>query len=391
MVEPFRINVSDEVLHDLARRLRHARLPEAGGEGGWRGGMNPGFLRSLVSYWRDGYDWRTQEAQLNRLRHFRCEVDGTRLHFIHEKGRGPAPLPLILTHGYPDSFFRFDKLIALLADPGAHGGDPADAFDVVVPSLPGYAFSAPRERGGGIFGFGSLFHRLMTEELGYGRYGAHGGDWGSFVTEQLARAHPSALIGVHLTDIPFWHLFQKPDRLSAAERKYLDANEEWQKRDGAYAMIQGTRPRTAAAALRDSPIGLAAWIVEKFQEWSDCGDDPERSFSKDDLLTNVMIYWVTDTIESSFQPYADVMNAGAARWIAEVAKEWLGAARTPAGFALFPKDIAHPPREWAERFFDVQRWTPMPAGGHFAALEAPDQLARELRAFFRPLRSAVAD
>jgi pimeloyl-ACP methyl ester carboxylesterase len=273
-----------------------------------------------------------------------------------------------------------------LADPGAHGADPADAFDVVVPSLPGYGFSESRANSGGLFGFGDLWHELMTEALGYERFGAHGGDWGSTVTEHLARSHAQSLIGIHLTDVPFWHMFQKPDDLSADERTFLDQVERWQKEDGAYAMIQGTRPRTLAVGLHESPAGLAAWIVEKFQQWSDCGDDVERSFTKDELLTNVMIYWLTSTIASSFQPYRDVVHAGGMRWMTEAAKKWLGSSKTPAGFACFPKDISHPPREWAERFFSVQRWTVMPRGGHFAALEAPQLLAEDIRAFFRPLR-----
>ncbi|HEY6733192.1 MAG TPA: alpha/beta hydrolase [Roseiarcus sp.] len=320
------------------------------------------------------------------FRHLRGTVDGAAIHLIHEKGRGPAPLPLILTHGYPDSFFRFYKLIPLLTDPAAHGGDPADAFDVVAPSLPGYAFSEARVDKGGLFGFGDLWRRLMTDELGYEKFGAHGGDWGSTVTEHLARSHAGSVVGIHLTDVPFWHVFQKPDKPSVAERKYLDEIERFQKEGGAYAMIQGTRPRTAAPALNDSPAGLAAWMVEKFYEWSDCAGDVETRFTKDELLTNIMLYWTTQTIESSFQPYRDVMKAGALRWTMEAAKGWVGSSKTPAGFALFPKDIFTPPREWAERFYNVQSWTEMPCGGHFAAMEEPAMLAEDIRAFFRPLR-----
>jgi pimeloyl-ACP methyl ester carboxylesterase len=384
-LEPFEISAPSESLDDLSRRLRAARLPDDDTDA-WEAGMSPAYLRELVAYWRDGFDWRAQERMLNRFRHFQVKVDGTRVHFIHEEGRGPSPLPLLLTHGFPDSFFRFYKLVPLLADPAAHGGDPADAFDVVVPSLPGYAYSEPRTAGGGLFGFGDLWHRLMHDTLGYERFGAHGGDWGSTVTEHLARSHASSLVGIHLTDVPFWHIFEKPDDPSAGEKSYLAKNQRWQKEDGAYAMIQGTRPRTAAAGLHDSPVGLAAWIVEKFKEWSDCGDDIERSYTKDELLTNVMIYWLTGTIASSFQPYHDIVRAGAGRWMKEKVKETLGSSRTAAGFAMFPKDISTPPREWAERFFNVQRWETMPRGGHFAALEEPEALAEEIRAFFRPLR-----
>jgi pimeloyl-ACP methyl ester carboxylesterase len=190
--------------------------------------LNLLILLTLITYWRTGYDWRAQERSLNQFHHFRATVDGTRLHFIHERGVGPSPIPLVLTHGYPDCFYRFHKLIPLLTDPAAHGGDAADAFDVVVPSLPGYAFSEPRTESGGTFGFGSLWHRLMTDELGYRRYGAHGGDWGSTVTEHLARSHSSAVIGIHLTDIPFWHTFQKPKDLSTAESKFLDRIQRFQ-------------------------------------------------------------------------------------------------------------------------------------------------------------------
>jgi pimeloyl-ACP methyl ester carboxylesterase len=220
MREPFRIAVSDDVLDDLQNRLANTRLPPDAGPAGWNDGVEPAYLADLIAYWRSGYDWRAQEHKLNQFHQFRATIDGTRLHFVHERGAGPSPMPLVLTHGYPDCFYRFHKLIPLLIDPSAHGGDAADAFDVVVPSLPGYAFSESRTQSGGAFGFGSLWHGLMTDELGYGRYGAHGGDWGSTVTEQLARSHSSAVIGIHLTDIPFWHTFQKPKDLSSADPKH---------------------------------------------------------------------------------------------------------------------------------------------------------------------------
>ena len=207
----------------------------------------------------------------------------------------------------------------------------------MVPSLPGYAFSEPRTESGGTFGFGSLWHGLMTDELGYRRYGAHGGDWGSTFTEHLARSHSSAVIGIHLSNIPFWHTFQKPKDLNTAESKFLDRIQRFQTQDGAYAMTQGTRSRTPAVALNDSPAGLAAWIIEKFEEWSDCGGDLESCFSKDELLTNVMIYWVTQTIGSSFQPYRDFMKAGAARWIMEAAKGWVGLDNDTCGNRHIPK------------------------------------------------------
>ena len=386
MLEPFTIAVAETELEDLRKRLERRRPQAWPDDRGWEDGTDPAWLDGFLAYWRDAYDWPAQQAALNRFQHYRATVDGTRLHLIVEKGAGPDPLPLILSHGYPDSFYRFYKLIPRLADPAAFGADPADAFDVVVPSLPGYGFSEPRPHKGGVFGFGDLWHRLMTETLGCPRYGAHGGDWGSTICDQLARSHGAAVLGVHLTDVPFWHALQKPKDPSAAEQKYLERIAGFQQDRGAYAMIQGTRPRSLAAGLNDSPAGLAAWIVEKFAAWSDCGGAVETRFTKDELITNLMIYWLTGTIGTSFQPYRDVMKAGAVRWVEEAAKGWVGTTRTPVGVALFPKDLSTPPREWGERFYNVARWTEMPSGGHFAALEEPDALADDIRAFFRPLR-----
>jgi len=383
----FEIEIPEATLADLRERLARTRLVPHDGAADWDAGTSPAYLRQLVDYWRSEYDWRAQEARINRFAHFRAAVGGTTLHFIHERGRGPSPLPLVLTHGYPDLFLRFLKLIPLLTDPAAHGGDPGDAFHVVVPSLPGYAFSDKPDKGGATFHFGDLWHELMTSELGYDRFGAHGGDWGSTVTEHLARSHAASVVGIHLTDVPFWHAFQKPGDPSPAEEKFLAGIEQFPMQEGAYAMIQGTRPRTLADGLNDSPAGLAAWTVEKFQRWSDCDGDVERRFTKDELLTNVVTTWATDTVESSFLPYYDLTHAGAMRWIVEKAKEWAGSSKVPAGFAMFPKDLSHPPREWAERFFNVQRWTEMPKGGHFAAMEEPELLAEDIRAFFRPLRA----
>jgi pimeloyl-ACP methyl ester carboxylesterase len=382
-VRPFEIRVDDATLRDLEARLATARLP-ADAATDWEAGTSPAYLRELVAYWRTGFDWRAREADLGRFAHFSTTLDGARVHFIHERGRGEAPLPLVLTHGYPDSFCRYQKLIPLLVDPASSGGDPRDAFDVVVPSLPGFAFSAPLEGPGGIFRVADLWHALMSG-LGYRRYGAHGGDWGSTVTEHLGRSHGDAVVGVHLTDVPFWHAFQKPHRRSAAEDDYLAAIDGFQKKEGAYAMIQGTRPQTLADGLTDSPAGLAAWMVQFYQRWSDCDGDVERAFTKDELLTNIMIYWTSGTIASSFEPYYDLVHAGAGRWTVEMAKQLVGT-KVPAGFAMFPKDLSHPPREWAERFFDVERWTEMRRGGHFGAMEEPAALADEIRAFFRPLR-----
>jgi pimeloyl-ACP methyl ester carboxylesterase len=385
-VQSFEVKIPQSTLDDLRGRLLRFRPDPQDDATDWNAGTSPAYLRKLVDYWGTQYDWRAQEAQINRFAQFRATLGGTAVHFIHERGKGDAPFPIVLTHGYPDSFLRFQKLIPLLTNPAAHGADPGDAFHVVAPSLPGYAFSDKLAKSGTIFDVGSLWHKLMTEELGYERFGAHGGDWGSTVTEHLARSHSASVVGIHLTDVPFWHAFQKPKDLSPAEEKFLGRSQQFQMQEGAYAMIQGTRPQTLADSLNDSPAGLAAWIVEKFQRWSDCDGDVEKRFTKDELLTNVMAYWVTETVGSSFLPYYDLMHTGAATWIIEKAKEWVGSSNVPTGFALFPKDLTRPPRDWAQRFFNIQRWTEMPKGGHFAAMEEPELLAEDIRTYFRPLR-----
>jgi pimeloyl-ACP methyl ester carboxylesterase len=389
-IHPFDIAISDAVLDDLSARLAASRLPPDGeaeaDASDWDAAIRPAYLRALLDHWRTGFDWRAQEAAMRRLSHYTVELGGTLVHFVHQRGLGDRPLPLILTHGFPDSFLRFIKLVPLLTDPAAHGGDPADAFDVVVPSLPGFGFSGPPDRHSDVFHVADRWHELMTDVLGYARYGAHGGDWGSTVTEHLARSHGDAVVGIHLTDVPFWHAFRKPADPSREEADYLAAIEGFQRGEGAYAMIQGTRPETLAAALADSPAGFAAWMVPFFQRWSDCGGDVERCFTRDELLTHLTLYWVTGTIGSSFLPYHDMLHAGPTRWFLEQIKHWIGSSKVPAGFAMFPHDLSHPPRAWAERFFHVERWSEMPRGGHFAAHEQPALLAEDIRAFFRPLR-----
>lgn len=384
-IEDFKIDVPEEVLTDLRDRLNTTRWPDEVSGTGWEYGTNKGYLKELVSYWTTGYDWRSNEKKLNNFAQFKAVIDGVSVYFIHEKGKGPNPTPILLTHGWPDSFLRFEKLIPMLTDPAAYGGDPNDSFDVVVPSLPGFGFSEGPPLAGTIFEAPDILAKLMTDVLGYEKFGAHGGDWGSFVTEHLARHHSKSMIGIHLTDVPFVHSFQKPDDLSPAEKKYLEYMEQWQQKNGAYNMIQGSRPQTLAAALNDSPTGMAGWIVEKFQAMNSCKDDFEKCFTKDQLLTNITMYWVTQSIGTSFLPYYDVMNAGALTWIGEKIRDWVGSADVPAGFAIFADDN-NTPREWAERFFNVKQWSEFPLGGHFAALERPEDMAKDLRKFFRGLQ-----
>ncbi|HTE44011.1 MAG TPA: epoxide hydrolase [Gemmatimonadaceae bacterium] len=386
--QEFVVKIPDAVLDDLRERLARTRWMDEIGDGGWEHGLSVPYLRELVDYWQHQFDWRAEEAAINRFAHFRTEIDGRNVHFIHERGRGPSPFPIILTHGFPDSFLRFAKIIPMLTDPERHGGDPADAFDVVVPSLPGYGFSDAATKDGMLFHVGDLWHRLMAQELGFERFAAHGGDWGSTITEIMARDHADSVVGIHLTDVPFYHAFQKPSDSSKKEEKYLEAIATFGQNQGAYAFIQGAQPQALALGLNDSPSGLAAWLVEKFRRWSDCGGDVETCFTRNELLANIMIYWATGTINSSFAPYYDISQAGAGTWIKEKLKQWKGSSDVPAAFAMFPKDLSHPPREWAERFFNVQRWTEMPRGGHFAPLEAPELLVNDIREFFRPLRAA---
>ena len=386
-ISPFRIDIGQPVLDDLRTRLGHTRWVEDLGDSGWDYGASIPYMKELVAYWRDDFDWRAQERALNGFPQFRATLrEDTVVHFIHQRGRGPDPLPIILTHGFPDSIVRFTKVIPMLTDPASYGADETDSFDVVAPSLPGYAFSDRLPSDETVFHIGDLWHELMTQ-LGYEHYAAHGGDWGSTITELLARDHADHVIGIHLTDVPFFHGFQKPDDPSPAEQKYLQTIGKFMQTQGAYASIQGSQPQALAIGLNDSPAGLATWLVEKFRRWSDCDGDVERRFTKDKLLTNVMLYWATDTINSAFLPYYDVSHAGALTWIGQKVKEWKGSKTVPTAFAMFPKDLSSPPREWADRFFNVERWTEMPSGGHFAALEEPEMLVRDIREFFRPFRT----
>jgi microsomal epoxide hydrolase len=383
----FEVQVPQATLDELQVRLGHTRWISELANGGWEHGLSVPYMRQLIDYWRYEYDWRARELEMNCFAHFTTQLDGRQLHFIHERGRGAHPLPIILTHGFPDSFLRFVKVIPMLTDPASHGGDPDDSFDVVVPSLPGFGFSDASAKDGILFHIGDLWHELMTDVLGYECFAAHGGDWGSFITEVMARDHGRSIVGIHLTDVPFYHSFKKPNDPSKAEKEFLAGIARFPQTQGAYALVQGTQPQALALGLNDSPAGLAGWIIEKFRRWSDCDGEVEQAFTKDELLDNIMLYWVTGTINSSFAPYFDVTNASAMTWIEQKLKQWANRTDVPAAFAMFPKDLSSPPREWAERFFDVRRWSEMPRGGHFAALEQPELLVRDIREFFRPFRS----
>ena len=379
---PFTIRVPDAVLEDLRARLARVRWPDEIPDEPWRYGTDLAYMKSLVAHWRDGYDWRAHEAELNTHRQFTVPLGGIDLHFVHEPGVGPRPMPLLLSHGWPGSIVEFRRLMPMLTDPARFGGNPEDAFTVVAPSLPGYTLSfRPDQPRFSVPQIADLFATLMTDVLGYARFAAQGGDWGAFVTSYMGAAHADRLVGIHVNLLAVPRDRGAPAAtLAADERAYLEELDHWLREETGYQAIQGTRPQTLAYGLTDSPVGLAAWIVEKFRAWSDCGGDVERSIDRDTLLTNVMLYWVTGAINSSFWPY-----------YARTHSPWpitdKRPVTAPAAYASFPKEILHPPRAWVSRVYtDLRRWTEMKAGGHFAALEEPAALAEDVRAFFRAFR-----
>ncbi|WP_328467128.1 epoxide hydrolase family protein [Streptomyces sp. NBC_00448] len=382
--QPFTPSTDPAALADLRARLRATRWPDAPADAGWSLGTDLDYLRELVAYWADGFDWPAQEAALAALPHFRVRLGGLGIHFVHARAAAaPAgtALPLALSHGWPDSFWRYAKVIPLLTDPGAHGADPADAFDVVVPDMPGYGYS-DRPTGPPLnsIAVAGLWAELM-DVLGYQRFGAAGGDIGSHVSRYLGLDHPERVVAVHRTDAGVPVFGGDPAELAPEERAWFDSVAAWGGAEGAYAAMHRTKPQTAAFGLTDSPAGLAAWIVEKLRSWSDCGGDIERSYTKDEILTNVTLYWLTGTIGSSMRMY----GANGAIPPAQLARR----VEVPSGFSLFPGDIARPPRAWLDRTANVAYVNELPRGGHFAAFEEPELYAEELRTFFRPFRRAL--
>lgn len=381
-VQPYKIEIPDSVLDDLKSRLERTRWPDELPDTGWDYGSNLDYVKELVEYWRTKFDWHAQEKLINSFSHFKSEVDGLNIHFIHEKGKGPNPMPLVITHGWPGTFFEMYKVIPMLSDPASHGGDPADAFDVVAPSMPGYGFSdATDKRGLSVLSIGDLWAKLMSENLGYQRFAAQGGDWGARVTAKLGLSHGDKVIGIHTTSTSSPTPYQGPGtrELSEAEKAMLAQRVQWLADEGGYSHIQATKPQTLSYGLNDSPAGLAAWIVEKYRTWSDCGGDVESRFTKDELLTTITIYWVTQSINSSTRLYYESFFQA---W--DLAKD--EKIQVPVAIASFPRENSVPLREWAERSFNIQQWTDMPSGGHFAALEEPDRLVEDIRKFFRGLR-----
>lgn len=386
-IAPFKIGVEDAVLRDLKERLARTRWPNQIDGTSWDYGVPLAAMKDLVGYWQSGFDWREQERRLNKLDQFITRIDGLDIHFVHVRSREKNALPLVIVHGWPGSFCEFAKMIGPLTDPVAHGGKAEDAFHVVCPSLPGFAFSSkPQERGWNSQRMAESIAKLMAR-LGYERYGAQGGDWGSGITRWLAGNDGAHCIGGHSNFPSGSPPATNPERgVSTKEMERYQQRRKELSDQYAYGAIQGTRPLTLGYGLNDSPAGLAAWIVDKFWAWSDHGGKLENSFSKDELLTNVMIYWITESMPSSTRIYYESQhNQPRPQSMAPFPVKGKPA---PMGFALFPKEINVPPRAWVERSHGgtLMHWTEMPRGGHFAALEVPDLLVKDVRAFFQKVR-----
>ena len=386
-IEPFRIAVKETVLRDLKERLARTRWPNQIDDTGWEYGVPVAYMKDLVDHWQKKYDWREHEKKLNKLDQFVTRIDGLDIHFLHVKSKEKNALPLVIVHGWPGSFFEFHKIIGPLTDPVAHGGKAEDAFHVVCPSLPGFGFSSkPNERGWNSQRMAEVIAKLMAR-LGYTRYGAQGGDWGDGITRWLANNDGGHCIGGHSNFPPSIQPKEDPTRgvtpkeLERFQQRYKEVNDH-----RAYGAIQGTRPLTLGYGLNDSPAALAAWIVDKFWAWSDHGGNLDNSFSKDELITNVMIYWVTESMPSSTRIYYEYPH-NTARPKSMTPFQNTGKP-APMGFALFPKEINVPPRAWVERALGgkIAHWTEMPRGGHFAALEQPTLLVNDVRTFFKTVR-----
>jgi len=382
-MRPFQIHIPDEAIEGLNARLRQTRWPGSIHQTGSEDGAKLSLIENLINFWKTDFNWRTQETRLNKLPQFIATVDGYDIHFIHQKSQSPQPLPLVLTHGWPGSFIEFERIIPLLTDPVAHGGDANDAFDVVIPSLPGFGFSpSPADKGTSAKQIAGLWCGLMRQ-LGYDQFYAQGGDIGAGVSCWLAALYPQSVKGVHLNYIPASYrppLGEHFLPVSESEQAFLDDVAGFMALEGAYAHLQGTKPQTLAYSLADSPVGLASWIAEKFESWVDHGGALDSVVPHDVLLTNISLYWFQNTIDASLRLYKE-------NRLQPLAFAPDTRVDVPLGVAVFPKEIPMPPMSWVERVFRVDRWTQIPRGGHFAALEQPELLAEDIRTFFRPMRS----
>lgn len=386
--QPFKIEIPDEALEDLDRRLRAARYAEDFANDDWGYGVNGDYLRELVDYWIDGYDWRAQEAQMNEFNHFRTEVDGVPVHFIREPGKGPNPIPIIMSHGWPWSFWDYREVIRPLADPASYGGDPADAFEVIVPSMPGFGFSTPlRTPGINAYGVADYWHKLMTEQLGFDRYAAQGGDWGAITTTQLGHKYASELYGIHVSMLLPLNIWENdtpwavagPSRDAMPEAAFEEAL-DIQRRIASHVAVHMLGPQTLAFALNDSPVGLLAWILERRRAWSGCGGDVEKSFSKDTILNLIMIYWLTGSVGTSMRIYAEAGNVG---W--QASHDRSPQIEAPTGVSYFAHDVVRRVPE-VEALCNLHFRKDHAEGGHFSAAERPDAIVEDVRATFRDLR-----
>jgi pimeloyl-ACP methyl ester carboxylesterase len=380
-IDPFTIAIPQADIDDLHARLERTRWPDELPGVGWSLGVPLAYLKDLAEYWRTGYDWRAQEAALNAFPQFTTTIDGQNTHFLHVRSPEPGALPLIMTHGWPGSVVEFLDVIGPLSNPRAHGGDPADAFHLVVPSMPGFGFSGPTTTSGWNTARVARAWAELMRRLGYERYGAQGGDMGALVSPDLGRADPDHVVGVHVNAatagfIP-WHIDPaQRTELTEVERARLERMERFLSEGNAYFQLQATRPQTLAYALTDSPAGQLAWIVEKFKEWTHSDAElPEQAIDRDRMLTNIMLYWLTGTAGSAARMYYENMHSG----------EWSQQpCAVPVGVAAFAEDI--PIRRYAEQSNNIVQWSEFDRGGHFAVLEAPDLLVDDVRAFFRGLR-----
>ena len=379
-IRPFNINVPDETLDHIRRRVAEYPWHEMPDDGGWAYGTNLDYMKEFCVYWLKEFDWRKHEARINQFSHHKAEVDGIDLHFVHEKGSGAAPMPLIISHGWPGSVVEFLDVIEPLAHPERFGGSADDAFDVIAPSLPGFGFSGRPSRPIGPRKMAELFDSLMTDVLGYDSYLAQGGDWGGAISSWLGYDHAPACQAIHINIMTMRHTDGPKGQEEEAWAAKFDREQIME--DG-YRTQQATRPQTLSYAMMDSPVGVAAWLIEKFNSWSDTnGDDIESVHSKDSMLTNIMVYLVTGTFNTASWIYYGRREEGG-RLLSPEGKR----VEVPTALALFPAEmLAWPPRSYVERVYNVARWTEMPHGGHFAALEQPDLLVEDIRAFARSIR-----
>ncbi len=378
---PFEISVPDSTLAQIRARVAAFPWHEMPDDGGWEYGTNLDYMKELCAYWVQEFDWRKQEAALNRFSHYRSPVDGIDMHFIHEKGSGPSPMPLLISHGWPGSVAEFNELIEPLAHPERFGGDVSDAFDVIAPSLPGFAFSGRPPRPYGPRKMAEVLNCLMTDVLGYSSYLAQGGDWGGAISSWLGFEHAPQCAAIHINILTMRHA-DGPQ--TEEERAWADQFERDQIMENGYRTQQATRPQTLSYAMMDSPVGIAAWLVEKFNSWSDTdGDNVESAHSKDELLTNIMIYITTRCFNTASWIYYGRREEGGRILSADKRR-----VEVPTACALFPAEmLAWPPRSYVDRIYNVQQWTEMPRGGHFGGMEEPDLLIDDIRAFARTLRA----